>query len=72
MTLQQLITNATAVFNAMLGWVGDVMTAIFNPGSGATDPNWSSVAPFLFIGLGITLLLTSVGIIRSFIGGRNV
>lgn len=72
MTLQQLLGFATDVFNAMLGWVGDVMKAIFNPGTAAGDPNWSSVAPFLFIGLGITVLLTAVGIIRSFIGGRNV
>lgn len=72
MTLSQLLGYATDVFNAVLGWVGDVMKAIFNPGSGATDPNWSSIAPFLFIGLGITVVLTAVGIIRSFVAGRNV
>ena len=72
MTLSTLLGYATDVFNAMLGWVGSVISAIFSPGAGANDPNWSAIAPFLFIGLGITVLLTAIGIVRSFVGGRNV
>lgn len=67
MSLTQLLGYATSVINSMIGWVGDVIGAIFN-----TNGSWSSIAPFLFIGLGITLILTAVGVVRSFIGGRSM
>lgn len=73
MQLSTLLGYAGDIITAMIGWIGTVIGAIFNPAStGTTDGTWASIAPFLFIGLGITLILTSVGVVRSFIAGRSM
>lgn len=54
------------VVSAMVGWVGNVITELFG-----TNGSWSTAGEFLFIGVGITILLTAVGIVRSFIYGRG-
>lgn len=67
MDLSDLLRDAGSVIQSMIGWVGNVIGAIFN-----TNGDWHSVSPFLFIGLGITLILTAVGVVRSFVAGRNM
>lgn len=73
MSLSTLLDNAGDIISAMIGWVGNVIGAIFGVASeGTANGTWSNIAPFLFIGLGITLILTAVGVVRGFIGGRNM
>lgn len=76
MSLSQLLTAAGDIISFMITNIGYVIKAIFNPVvSGGTDTisgSWGSLAPFLFIGLGITLILTAVGVVRSFVAGRNM
>ena len=61
-----MLTKIGAVVTQMTAWVGTVITNLFGE-NGA----WADAAEFLFLGVGITILLTAVGIVRSFIYGRG-
>lgn len=61
-----MLTTIGSVVTQMVTWVGNVISSLFG-----TDGVWADVAPFLYIGTGITILLTAVGIVRSFVYGRG-
>lgn len=61
-----ILTTIGNVVTQMVTWVGTVITALFGE-----NGTWSTAGDFLFIGVGITILLTAVGIVRSFVYGRG-
>lgn len=61
-----ILTTIGAVVTQMVTWVGSVITALFGE-----NGTWATAGEFLFIGVGITILLTAVGIVRSFVYGRG-
>lgn len=61
-----MITQIGSVFTQMISWVGTIVTNLFGDSG-----SWSDLATFLYIGVGITILLTAVGVVRSFVYGRG-
>lgn len=57
-----VITAIGTVLTAAIGWVGDVVSAMFGAEGALKD-----LLPFLAIGMGITLLGIGVGYVRSFV-----
>lgn len=58
-------------FSAIIGFVGDVISAIFGTAS-ATDTvagSWSEVQTLIGIGVGIFLVRVSVGVVKSLVQG---
>jgi len=64
--MSTILTTIGNVVTQMVTWVGSVITALFG-----AEGTWSQAGDFLFIGVGITILLTAVGIVRSFVYGRG-
>lgn len=54
--------NVTSVLTAAIGWVGSVATSFFGENGALAD-----LLPFLAIALGLGILGTGVGYIRSFV-----
>lgn len=58
-------------FKAIIGFVGDVISAIFGTAteSGGVAGSWSEIQTLIGIGVGIFLVRVSVGVIKSLVQG---
>lgn len=56
------ITNIGTVLTAAIGWVGNVVSAMFG-----TDGALADLLPFIALGLGVGILGLGVKYVRSFI-----
>lgn len=58
-------------FKAIIGFVGDVISAIFGTvtETGAVAGSWSEIQTLIGIGVGIFLVRVSVGVIKSLVQG---
>lgn len=60
--MANLITQIGTVLTAAIGWVGDVVSAMFGTSGALAD-----LVPFLALGLGIGILGLGVKYVRSFV-----
>lgn len=60
--MANLITTIGTVLTAAIGWVGDVVSAMFGTSGALAD-----LVPFLALGLGIGILGLGVKYVRSFV-----
>lgn len=60
--MSQLITQIGAVLTAAIGWVGDVVSAMFGAQGALAD-----LLPYLALGMGIGILGLGVKYVRSFV-----
>lgn len=59
-------------FEAIIGFVGDVISAIFGTASeagGGVAGSWAEIQTLIGIGVGIFLVRVSVGVIKSLVQG---
>ena len=57
-------------FSAIIGFVGEVISAIFGTASeGTTAGSWAEIQTLIGIGVGIFLVRVSVGVIKSLVQG---
>lgn len=58
-------------FEAIIGFVGDVISAIFGTATevGGVAGSWSEIQTLIGIGVGIFLVRVSVGVIKSLVQG---
>lgn len=58
-------------FSAIIGFVGDVISAIFGTASESNKVagSWSEIQTLIGIGVGIFLVRVSVGVIKSLVQG---
>ena len=58
-------------FSAIIGFVGDVISAIFGTASESNTVagSWSEVQTLIGIGVGIFLVRVSVGVVKSLVQG---
>lgn len=61
--MSTFLTNIGSVLTAAIGWVGDVVTALFD----STDGALHNLLPFIALGLGVGILGLGVKYVRSFI-----
>lgn len=60
--MSSLITQIGTVLTAAIGWVGNVVSAMFG-----ADGAMADLVPFLALGLGIGILGLGVKYVRSFV-----
>lgn len=60
--MSALITQIGAVITAAIGWIGDVVTAMFGTSGALAD-----LVPFLALGMGVGLVGLGVKYVRSFV-----
>lgn len=60
-----MITALGSVFSSLIGWVGDFITSLTD----ATDGALYGLLPLFAIGIGISLLLVCVKIVRKVVWG---
>lgn len=60
--MANLITTIGTTLSAAIGWVGDVVSAMFGTNGALAD-----LVPFLALGLGIGILGLGVKYVRSFV-----
>lgn len=58
-------------FSAIIGFVGDVISAIFGTASegDSVAGSWSEIQTLIGIGVGIFLVRVSVGVVKSLVQG---
>jgi len=58
-------------FEAIIGFVGDVISAIFGTATeaGGVSGSWAEIQTLIGIGVGIFLVRVSVGVIKSLVQG---
>lgn len=58
-------------FEAIIGFVGDVISAIFGTATeaGGVAGSWSEIQALIGIGVGIFLVRVSVGVVKSLVQG---
>lgn len=58
-------------FSAIIGFVGDVISAIFGKAAdaGGVAGSWSEIQTLIGIGVGIFLVRVSVGVVKSLVQG---
>lgn len=58
-------------FQAIIGFVGDVISAIFGKATeaGGVAGSWTEIQTLIGIGVGIFLVRVSVGVIKSLVQG---
>lgn len=58
-------------FEAIIGFVGDVISAIFGKATetGGVAGSWAEIQTLIGIGVGIFLVRVSVGVIKSLVQG---
>lgn len=61
-----MIQNLTAGVTAVIGWFGDVVTALFGESG-----SWAALAPIVGVAVGIGIAFTAVRIIKSIVVGYN-
>lgn len=60
--MTQLITQIGACLTAAIGWIGDVVTAMFG-----TSGELADLTPFLALAIGVGLVGLGVKYVRSFV-----
>lgn len=66
-----MLTALQNGFSAIIGFVGDVISAIFGTASdtGGVSGSWSEIQTLIGIGVGIFLVRVSVGVVKSLVQG---
>lgn len=66
-----MLTALQSGFKAIIGFVGDVISAIFGTASESNTiaGSWSEIQTLIGIGVGIFLVRVSVGVIKSLVQG---
>lgn len=66
-----MLTALQNGFTAIIGFVGDVISAIFGTVSegGGVAGSWSEIQALIGIGVGIFLVRVSVGVVKSLVQG---
>lgn len=66
-----MLTALQNGFSAIIGFVGDVISAIFGTASdnGGVAGSWSEIQTLIGIGVGIFLVRVSVGVVKSLVQG---
>lgn len=66
-----MLTALQNGFSAIIGFVGDVISAIFGSASeaDAVAGTWSEIQTLIGIGVGIFLVRVSVGVVKSLVQG---
>ncbi len=66
-----MLTALKDGFSAIIGFVGDVISAIFGTASdaGGIAGSWSQIQILIGIGVGIFLVRVSVGVVKSLVQG---
>lgn len=59
-----MLDSVTAGLTTVIGWIGDVITAVFTEGGELEE-----LAPLFAIGISISAILLGVKIIKSFVWG---
>ena len=65
-----MLTALQDGFSAIIGFVGEVISAIFGTASADTTAgSWAEIQTLIGIGVGIFLVRVSVGVIKSLVQG---
>lgn len=65
-----MLTALQNGFSAIIGFVGEVISAIFGTkAENTTAGSWSEIQTLIGIGVGIFLVRVSVGVIKSLVQG---
>lgn len=66
--MSNLISTISTVLAAAIGWVGEVVSALFGTAAAnSTAGTLADLVPFLAIGMGLAILGLGVKYVRSFV-----